>query len=131
MSLTHGPGETFRPTILLVEDDAGVRRSLQLLLRAQGYEVKAYFDGQPLLSDERSMDAACLIADYRLPDANGLAILSMLRERGWERPAILITAFPSSDLEDKAHAAGFDLVLEKPLRPQVLVSLVERLVPLA
>jgi len=119
-----------RPTILLVEDHPGVRRSLQLLLRAQGYQVKAYLDGQSLLNEAQNLGAACLIADYRLANMDGLAVLTILRARGWDGPAILITAFPSPDLAEKAHAAGFDLVLEKPLHPRVLIRQVERFVPL-
>lgn len=128
MDIAHGTLAPSRPTILLVEDDPGVRRSLQLLLRAQGYDVKAYFEGGPL-EDEQSLAAACLITDYRLGDTDGLAILAMLRARGWDGPAILITAFPSKDLVRRAEAAGFSMVMDKPLRPHALVSLVEQLVP--
>ena len=131
MDITHGAIEPIRPTILLVEGAPDVRRSLQLLLRAQGYDVKAYFEGRPLLDDEQVPDAACLITDYRLGDMDGLAVLSMLRSRGWEGPAILITAFPSAELTHRATAAGFTMVMDKPLKPHALTSLVERLVPIA
>lgn len=114
--------------ILLVEDDPGVRRSLQLLLQANGFDVRAYATGATLLADETTLDAACLVADFRMADHDGIDTLTRLRAKGWARPAILITAFPSSDMKDNARAAGFEAVLEKPLRNHVLLSLIERLV---
>jgi FixJ family two-component response regulator len=129
MDIPHGAVSSLRPTILIAEDDPGVRRSLQLLLRGQGYDVKAYFEGHPLLDDAQSLSAACLITDYRLGTTDGLAVLSRLRSRGWQGPAILITAFPSAALTRQAEEAGFNTVMEKPLKPHVLVSLLERLAP--
>jgi FixJ family two-component response regulator len=128
MDIAQGVVRATRPTILVVEDDSGVRRSLQMLLRARGYEVKAYFEGRPLLDDPRIPDAACLIADYRLGDMDGLAVLTMLRSRGWNGPAILITAYASSTLAYLAEKAGFDTLMEKPLQPSALISTVSRLV---
>jgi len=131
MDLQHGAITSIRPTILLAEDDPGVRRSLQLLLRGQGYDVKAYLEANPLLDDAQNLNAACLIADYRLGDTDGLTVLAQLRARGWNGPAILITAFPSAELVRQAEAAGFSLVVEKPLKPHMLVGLLERLAPLS
>jgi CheY-like chemotaxis protein len=129
MDIPHAAAQPFRPTILLAEDDPGVRRSLQLLLRGQGYDVRAYLEGHHLLDDVQSLNAACLIADYRLGDTDGLTVLAKLRARGWDGPAILITAFPSTELLQQAEAAGFSMVMEKPLRPTALVGLLERLAP--
>jgi len=114
--------------ILLVEDEPAVRRSLQLLLQADGFDVRAYATGKTLLADPTAQDAACLVADYRMEECDGLDTLRRLRETGWTGPAVLITAFPSADLTAKAVQAGFDAVLEKPLRQHVLVRAVERLV---
>src|SRR3546814_15865794 len=53
--ITSPTGE--RPRLLLLEDDAGVRRSLQLLLRARGFDVRAYAAGAALLADPAACDA--------------------------------------------------------------------------
>ena len=55
------------PRILLVEDDDAVRRSLQLLLVAQGYDVRAYRSGKGLAEDPEALKAACLLADLITP----------------------------------------------------------------
>jgi len=117
-----------RARLLLVEDDPGVRRSLQLLLRGRGFEVRAYASGLALLADPTALEAVCLIADYRMPEIDGLSILRQLRERGWRGQALLITAFPSARLVDQAVAAGFGRVIEKPLVEAGLVEAVERAV---
>ncbi len=119
-----------RTKLLLVEDDAAVRRSLQLLLRGRGYDVRAYSGGRQMLADPTTIDAACLITDYRMNDMNGIQILQGLRARGWSRPAILITAFHGEALAAAAHDAGFDIVLEKPLQDHALMAIVVRRAPL-
>lgn len=116
-----------RPRILLVEDDVGVRRSIQLLLHAHGYEVRAYALGAAVLADATAEDAAALIADYRMADIDGVAILSVLRSRGWNAPAILITAHLSPQVARFADEAGFTRILEKPLRERELTGTLKRL----
>ncbi|MBS88201.1 response regulator [Sphingobium sp.] len=116
-----------RPRLLLVEDDAGVRRSLQLLFRARGFEVRAYAAGAALIADPTTRNACCLVADYRLEETDGIEVLSRLREDGWSGPAVLITAFPSADLTERALAHGFSQVLEKPFREHALGDVVARL----
>jgi FixJ family two-component response regulator len=117
-----------RARLLLVEDDPGVRRSLQLLLRGRGFEVRAYASGLALLADPTALGAVCLVADYRMPEIDGLSILRRLRELGWQGQALLITAFPSALLVDQALAAGYSRVIEKPLVEVGLVEAIERAV---
>jgi FixJ family two-component response regulator len=127
IAASHVTQRTQRERILLVEDDPAVRRSMQLLLQAQGFDVRAYANGITLLADETNDDAKCFVADYRMDDLNGIAVLTRLRERGWSGPAVLITAYATNDLSGAAIAAGFDVVLEKPLRKHALVEAVMRL----
>ena len=116
-----------RPRLLLVEDDAGVRRSLQLLFRARGFDVRAYAAATSLLADPTAYNACCLVADYRLEETDGIELLSRLRDRGWSGPAVLITAFPSTELTERALVHGFSQVLEKPFREHALGDAVVRL----
>lgn len=120
--------EPRRPRILLVDDDPGVRRSLQLLLRGRGFDVRAYAMGSALLADGDVHEAACFISDYRMEDIDGLAVLGRLRADGWNGPAVLITAFPSPDLIERAKAAGYASVVDKPFREHALADIVGRLV---
>ena len=127
MNRVTSEAESAKPKILLLEDDPGVRRSLQLLLQAQGFNVRAHAAAASLLADEGAMDAVCLVADFRMDDLDGINVLARLRARHWHRPAVLITAYPSQDLRERAERAGYATVLEKPLRQHALVETVARL----
>ena len=116
-----------RPLVVILEDDNAVRRSLQLLLQGRGFDVKAYGSARALLDDPAGPEAACLVADYYLGDTDGIAVLENLRSRGWINPAILMTAFGSAELVERARAAGFDEVFEKPLKDLALTKALDRL----
>jgi len=115
-----------RPKILLVEDEPSVRRSLQLLLYAQGYDIRSYASSAALVAAPLVDEAICLVADYRMPGMDGLAVLRSLRARGWQRPAILITAYASPDLVEQAVKEGFSIVIDKPMHEHALADAVRR-----
>lgn len=111
-----------RPLVLLVEDEDGVRRSLQLFLTGRGYRVRAFSAAAPAIADPGSDEATLLVADYRLPDGDGVTLLAGLRQRGWQGRAVLVTAYPSEQLARTAVSAGFVTVIEKPLRHEELLA---------
>ena len=112
----------FRRTILLVDDDDAVRRSLQLLLHWRGYDVRSFAAAGTIIADTRLDAADVLIADYRLPDGDAFGVLRALRRNGWHGKAIMITAHANDLCRDAAAAAGFDAVLTKPLRQHELIA---------
>jgi FixJ family two-component response regulator len=124
---------TTAPQVLVVDDDQAVRRSLQLLLRGHGYRVKAYADAGSVVKDPEAAEASLLVTDYRLPNEDGFDVLRGMRERGWHGSALLITGFNSAALITDASAAGFESVLDKPIRPNLLLgaarAAVERGIP--
>src|SRR5665647_1872682 len=115
MAAQTGTSQQERPRILIVEDDPAVRRSMLLLLQGQGFDSRGYPSGEALLSDPAFGNPACLVADYRMEAVDGIALLSRLREQGWMGPAVLVTAFPSGELAQRAVASGYAAVFEKPL----------------
>ncbi len=119
---TEGP----RPRIVLVEDDPGVRRSIQLLLQ-RNYDVRSYASSAALLAEPAPADVACLVTDYRMAEMDGLEVLRAFRACGWTGPAILITAYYSPELVERARREGCDIVLDKPLREHALVEAVAQL----
>jgi FixJ family two-component response regulator len=122
--------EAHRPRLLLVEDDAAVRRSLQLMLQSKGYDVRAYRTGQGLQNDPEAMRASCLIADLVIPGGDGLSLLQDLRARGWNGKAILISGHLTDEWAGRALDQGYDAVLPKPIPDNVLTKWVARLAPL-
>lgn len=111
-----------RPLVLLVEDEDAARRSLQLFLTGQGYRVRAFSAAATAIAEPSPGEASLLVADYRLPDGDAISLLAALRQRGWQGRAILVTGYGSERLKGMAHAAGFEAVIDKPLRHNDLLS---------
>lgn len=102
-----------RPVVLVIDDDPAVRNSLKFALEVEGFSVQVYSTGAALVEEEMP-ESGCLVADYYLPEMNGLDVLQLLRERDVKLPAILITSHPTAAIRTRATSAGVRLV-EKPL----------------
>jgi two-component system, LuxR family, response regulator FixJ len=103
-----------RSVVLVIDDDPAVRNSLKFALEVEGFSVQVYSTGAALLGEETMPESGCLVADYHLPEMNGLDLLQLLRERDVMLPAILITSHPTAAIRGRAASAGVHLV-EKPL----------------
>jgi FixJ family two-component response regulator len=101
--------------VILVDDDAAVRKSLKFSLEAEGLSVDVYANGADLLDAAAPPRNACLVIDYVMPELDGIELLRRLRARGVSAPAILITPQANSELRERAARSGFREVIEKPL----------------
>ena len=116
-----------RRRVLLVEDDAAVRRSLQLLLMGQGYDVRAYPSAAGLAQDPEALRADCLVADLMIPDGNAVTLLSDLRGSGWKGKAVLISGHLTNEWAERALAHGYAAAFAKPIGDAVLTKCLARL----
>jgi DNA-binding response OmpR family regulator len=78
-------------TLLIVEDDATVRETLALNLRAEGYVVETAEDGEQALERTRQVNPDLVVLDVMLPKLDGLTLLRILRRKS-RVPVILLTA---------------------------------------
>ena len=108
--------------ILVIEDDAAVRRSLKFALEQEGLRVCLYEGGSQLLADQELPSSGCLVVDLTMPGMNGIDLVARLRDRHVELPAILITTPASPQLRERALRSGFRQVLEKPLEDDALLE---------
>ena len=106
---------TAKPTVYVVDDDAGVLGSLRFLLETDGFNVRTFRNGASLLNVVRSTDVDCFVIDYKMPDMNGIDLAGRLRNRDIAAPVILITGYPDENISARAEAAGVRDVLLKPL----------------
>lgn len=125
------PNTNKRILISLVDDDMVLRRRLQLLLRANNYDVRAYSTAKTLLADPGSRASACLISDLHMSEMDGLTLLRSLRLGGWPGPAILITSSQGTDLPARAAGEGFHAMLIKPLADRLVLDAVRGAINLA
>ena len=80
-----------QPTVFVVDDDSGVRRSLKALGRSHGLTVETYASAQAFLAAYDPDRPGCLLLDVRLAGRNGLDIQDELRQRGHALPIIVVT----------------------------------------
>lgn len=115
---SHGP----KRNIILVEDSDAVRKSLGLMLRTSGYEVRSFASAEELLASNCRMNGQYLVVDYVLAQMNGIDLVLALRGRGWTGPVILITGFYDTNLPARANSVGIHTILEKPLDADTLLN---------
>ncbi len=120
----HADDELDAPLVIIVDDSEAVRSSLAMLLRAKGFDVASFNDGQEALSARLPSWMRCLFIDYDLPVIDGLALLGKLRGRGVTAPAFLITGCVKAGLATEALNTGYRAVLEKPLKIEALLEAV-------
>ena len=100
--------------VIIVEDDSDLLHSLCFSLELEGWSTLPYETAEALLAGDALSGAGCLVIDHMLPGASGLDLLSQVRARGLDLPAILITTNPGSQIRARAAAFGASIV-EKPL----------------
>lgn len=111
-----------RGTVFVVDDDPGIRRSLELLMDSVGLEVACFASTAEFLDAYDPEAPGCLLLDIRLPSVSGLALQEQLREMHSKLPVIFITAHADVPLAVRAmHAGAFDF-LEKPFNDQELID---------
>jgi FixJ family two-component response regulator len=115
-----------RPTVYVVDDDAGVLGSLRFLLETDGLTVRTFRNGTALLGASFSGDVDCFVIDYKMPDINGIDLVRQLRNRGIAAPVVLITGYPDKNIAARAAAAGLKHVMRKPLLEDSLIKQIRR-----
>lgn len=114
--------------VLVVDSDTDVRRAAHELLRRFGCEVETASSAEACFLLTRSYHYDAVIADIRLPDANGWEVFSRLREIDPHLPVILMTGYgydPGHSIV-KSRQAGLKSVLYKPFRVDQLVAELEK-----
>jgi len=113
-------------TILVVEDDASLRRLTQVQLDKLGYKTMIAADVEGGLDTLRREPVELVICDLHLPSASGLELLKKVRAEYPETKFVIVTAFGSINTAIEAMKSGAYDYLTKPLHPVELRSLVER-----
>jgi RNA polymerase sigma factor (sigma-70 family) len=110
------------PRVLIVDDDASVRESLQLLVRCAGWEAEAFTCARDFLVRPQIVAPSCLLLDLALPDLHGLQLQQRMAEDGLDIPIIFVTAYGDVATAVKAMKAGALGMLLKPLSEDVLLN---------
>ena len=112
--------------LLIVDDDPDVRDSLRALLESAGFEVRDFDSAAKVLADPVISDGACLIADIRMPDMDGLELQEELSRRQAGLPVIIVTGHGDVPLAVRAMKAGAIDFIEKPFDGEMMLASIRR-----
>ena len=116
---------TDEPTIIVVDDDPGIRESLDGLLRSVGLQVEALASVPEFLKEGRPEGPACLVLDVRLPGRSGLDFQRDLSAANVHLPIIFITGYGDIPMTVQAIKGGAIEFLTKPFRDQELLDAIQ------
>ena len=116
------PSRSTEHSILIFDDEASIRETLEALLELEGYRVEMAIDGEAGLGriEQRSYDLVLL--DLALPGKNGIEIIELIRERAPELPVIMLTAYGTVDNVVDAIRAGAQNFVQKPWDNEKLLA---------
>ncbi len=115
--------------ILVVEDDADIRKMLSMRLEIDGYEVIEAEDGEQGLDKIKSDKPNLVILDLILPKMNGFEVCRMVRfdDENKNIPIIVLSALSDQNEREKATESGVDAYFIKPFDLGLLLSKIKSL----
>jgi UDP-3-O-acyl N-acetylglucosamine deacetylase len=112
--------------ILVVDDDAGVLRSVEAVLRDEGFDVVAVGGGRDAVAAVERWSPDLVLLDVWMPDLDGIEVLERIRSRRKHLPVVIVSGHGTVELAVKATRLGAVDFIEKPFSIDGLLSSVRR-----
>ncbi len=114
--------------VLLVEDDSSTAKSIELMLKSEGYIIDTTDLGEDGLDLGKIYDYDIIILDLMLPDMDGYDVLKALRDAKVDTPVLILSGLAELDNKIKALGFGADDYLTKPFDKRELVARIQAIV---
>src|SRR6266851_3090801 len=114
------------PTVFVIDDDAGVRASIQGLLKSASLRSESFGTAEEFLRRKRPDGPSCLVLDVSLPGVNGLDFQRQLGDAGIQIPIIFVTGHGDIPMTVKAMKSGAVEFLTKPFLDQALLDAIHQ-----
>lgn len=111
--------------IYIIDDDPAIRRSLERLLDAVGFQVASYATPKAFLDVAGSLLGGCVLLDLRMPEMDGFEVYARLRLINPDLPVIVVTAQGDVQTAVRAMKAGAVDFIEKPYSDDALIAAIE------
>lgn len=109
----------------VVDDDAGLRRSLRFLLQSVGWKVQLHASAEEFLQTvTEPTQPCCVLLDIRMPAMSGLELQQVLLERGIRLPILFMTGHADVSMAVQAMKSGAADFIEKPFKDQAVLDAV-------
>jgi DNA-binding NtrC family response regulator len=115
-------------SVLIVDDDSGVRDMLSSILEDEGYSVEAVNSGRDAIKTCEKLPFDVALVDVNLPDVKGTELLHELKHLQPKMVKIIITGEPSVENAVKALNEKADGFIIKPFDPQELIEMIRKLI---
>lgn len=113
-------------TVMVVDDDAGVRNAMRALLKSVGLTSALFASAQEFLASYQPSQQGCLVLDIRMPGMSGLELQQQLNLRGAVIPVIFMSGHADIPMAVEAMQHGAFDFLQKPFRDQDLLDRIQR-----
>ena len=114
-----------QPTVIVIDDDPGVRESIGGLIRSVGFQVRMLASVDEFHQSGRPNGPTCLVLDVRLPGQSGLDLQRELVSSGIDLPIVFITGHGDIPMSVQAMKGGAIEFLTKPFRDQDLLDAIQ------
>jgi DNA-binding NtrC family response regulator len=111
--------------ILVVDDEEGMRKSLKAVLEEEGWLVDTAENGQEAIARSKTTFYNLALVDMRLPDVDGVELLTSMAETVPKMVKIIVTGYPSLDSAIQAVNRGVDGYIVKPFTMDHLLSTIK------
>ena len=108
--------------VYVLDDEEPIRRSLDLMLRVQGYSVTVFDSGAAMLGVANALVPGCLLLDVRMPDMDGIEVQRRLAESGHALPVVVMTGHGDLAVAISAMQGGAVAFIEKPFSKATLAG---------
>lgn len=115
-----------RPRVAVVDDDLSVRKALERLLRATGFDAATFASAHEFFYSLEARRPDCLVLDLHMPGMNGLEVQRRLAQTGVRIPVIVITGHDEPQTRTQCLSAGATDYLCKPLDDEALLAAIQR-----
>lgn len=115
-----------RPAVLVVDDEAVIRKTLAQILKTKGYMVETMETGKQAIAASKKQFFNVALIDARLEDMEGTALIDKLKETEPGMMRIIVTGYPSMDSAIEAVNRNADGYILKPIDVQELLAMIEK-----
>ncbi len=109
-------------TVLVVDDDRRMVKTISDILKAKGYEAAEAYTGEEAVEKVKSGHPDCVLMDIKMPGINGVEALQMIKGMAPDLPVVLMSAYATEAQGEEAKQLGADTVLTKPVDLQMVFS---------
>lgn len=123
----HQESSTTQTSILVVEDEAGVRDLMVQLLQMGGYSAVAVDNGLDAISSFKTEHYDLVFTDFRMPGISGAEVTRAIKAFNSQIPVVVVTGWDPDTFREELECAGVDHILQKPFDMDDMLHLVSTL----